>query len=76
LARLLLEWSTGAQQTNRGRRFRVPMTHVEVGDCIGASRETVTRAMSDLQKDRVVELKGSLVTILDMSELENRSIGK
>ncbi|HLY41111.1 MAG TPA: Crp/Fnr family transcriptional regulator [Terracidiphilus sp.] len=74
LARLLLEWSTAGQQTNRGRRFHVPMTHVEVGDCIGASRETVTRTMNDLQRDRVLELHGSLVTILDMPELENRSI--
>jgi len=76
LARLLLEWSTDGQQTARGRRFRVPMTHVEVGDCIGASRETITRTMSELQRDRVLELRGSLVTILDMPELENRGMGR
>ncbi|HUB30535.1 MAG TPA: Crp/Fnr family transcriptional regulator [Terracidiphilus sp.] len=76
LAGLLLEWSAAGQQTNRGRRFRVPMTHGELGDCIGASRETISRTMSDLQKDRVLELRGSLVTILDPSELETRSIGR
>jgi CRP/FNR family transcriptional regulator, cyclic AMP receptor protein len=75
VARLLLEWSTAGQQTELGRRFRVP-THIEFGDCIGASRETISRTMGDLQRDRVLELHGSMVTILDMAELENRSIGK
>jgi CRP/FNR family transcriptional regulator, cyclic AMP receptor protein len=76
LAGLLLEWSAAGQQTNRGRRFRVPLTHGELGDCIGASRETISRTMSDLQRDRVLEFRGSLVTILDLPELENRSIGR
>lgn len=75
VARLLLEWSSAGQQTELGRRFRVP-THLEFGDCIGASRETISRTMGDLQRDRVLELHGSMVTILDMAELENRSTGK
>jgi len=75
LARLLIEWSRSGTWTNRGYRLHVPMTHVEVADCIGVSRETVTRSLGGLQRDRVVELRGSLMTILDMTELQNRSLG-
>src|SRR6202012_2012026 len=46
LARLLLEWSEGGQKTEAGSRFRFSLTHEEIGECSGASRETVTRTLA------------------------------
>jgi CRP/FNR family cyclic AMP-dependent transcriptional regulator len=64
LARLLLEWSNGGQATEcGGARFRFSMTHEEIGEFIGASRETVTRTLSTFKTRRLVAFQGSMLTI-------------
>lgn len=73
LARLILEWSSGAE-TKPERRYHVPMTHYDIGDSIGVSRESVTRAINDLQNEGVIEVRGALLTILKRDELEVRSL--
>ena len=64
LARLLLDWSDNGQTTEcGGRRFRFSMTHEEIGEFIGASRETVTRTLSTFKHRHLVDFKGSMITI-------------
>ena len=46
LARLLLDWSENGQTLKQGPKFRFSMTHEEIGEFIGTSRETVTRTLS------------------------------
>jgi CRP/FNR family transcriptional regulator len=43
LARLLLDWSENGQRTEFGMRFRFSLTHGEIGEFIGASRDFVPR---------------------------------
>jgi len=74
LARLILEWSALSRGDQRGRRQHMSMTHDEIGNCIGVSRESVTRALNFLQRDRVIEVRGAQLTILDLDELELRSL--
>ena len=70
LARLLLDWSDSGQTTEcGGRRFRFSMTHEEIGEFIGASRETVTRTLSTFKTRRLVDFKGSMMTIPNRSAL-------
>jgi len=70
LARLLLDWSDSGQTTEcGGRRFRFSMTHEEIGEFIGASRETVTRTLSNFRHRRLVDFKGSMITIPNRSAL-------
>jgi CRP/FNR family cyclic AMP-dependent transcriptional regulator len=71
LARLLLEWSEKGQTTEAGTRFRFSLTHGEIGEFIGASRETVTRTMSTFKNRRLVAFSGSTLTIPDKSALEH-----
>jgi CRP/FNR family transcriptional regulator len=72
LARLLLDWSDGGQATEcGGRRFRFSMTHEEIGEFIGASRETVTRTLSNFKHRRLVDFKGSMITIPSRTALAN-----
>jgi CRP/FNR family transcriptional regulator len=71
LARLLLDWSANGQATECGTRFRCPLTHGEIGEFIGASRETVTRTMSAFKSRRLVAFNGSTLTIPSISALEN-----
>lgn len=63
LARLLLEWSENGQKTESGMRFRFSLTHEEIGEFIGASRETVTRTLSTFKSRRLVAFHGSILEI-------------
>lgn len=70
LARLLLEWSAGGDMTKHGTRSHLPLTHEEIGELIGISRETVTRALSDFREKHLVILKGSNLMISNRAGLE------
>jgi CRP/FNR family cyclic AMP-dependent transcriptional regulator len=72
LARLLLSWSAG-----RGRegglsevRIRSSLTHEEIAQMIGSSRETVTRLLSELKKKELIRLEGSTLVIRNRTALE------
>jgi CRP/FNR family cyclic AMP-dependent transcriptional regulator len=72
LARLLLDWSEGGQSTEcGGARFRFSLTHEEIGEFIGASRETVTRTLTTFKTRRLVAFQGSMLTIPSRSALAN-----
>ena len=45
------------------------MTHEEIGEFIGASRETVTRTLSTFKTRRLVDFKGSMITIPNRNAL-------
>lgn len=71
LARLLLEWSEQGQTTERGTRCRFPLTHGEIGEFIGASRETVTRTLSVFKSRHLIAFNGSMLTIPSRTALES-----
>lgn len=70
LARLLLEWATQGKQTERGTQIHLALKHGEIAECIGTCRESVTRILRDLQRWQVIEMRGSLLVITDVSALE------
>jgi len=71
LARLLLDWSENGQTTDSGTRFHFPLTHEEIGEFIGTSRETVTRTLSTFKSRRLVACKGNTLTITSRMALES-----
>ncbi len=71
LARLLLDWSENGQTTESGTRMRFVLTHGEIGEFIGASRETVTRTLSLFKTRRLVAFSGSMMTIPNKAALES-----
>ena len=71
LARLLLDLSENGQTTEQGTRFRFLLTHEEIGEFIGASRETVTRTLGAFKLRRLVALNGSTLTIPNRRALES-----
>lgn len=70
LARLLLDWSENGQTTDAGTRFHFPLTHEEIGEFIGTSRETVTRTLSTFKNRRLVACHGTTLTITSRMALE------
>jgi len=69
LARFLLEASAGGQETRQGILLRLTMTHDEIGQMIGASRETVTRTLSEFRHRQLVAVKGSTLLIPNKTAL-------
>jgi CRP/FNR family transcriptional regulator, cyclic AMP receptor protein len=70
LARLLLEWCATGRNTDRGARFVCALTHGEIGECIGSSRETVTRIFTDLKCRELLQSRGSTLIISNRRALE------
>jgi CRP/FNR family transcriptional regulator, cyclic AMP receptor protein len=74
LARLLLEWAAEGETTKEGIRIKISLTHEEIAQLIGTSRETVTRVLSEFRAKKFAELRGSTLMIQDKPGLE-RMIG-
>jgi CRP/FNR family transcriptional regulator len=70
LAKALLDWTAGAEQTKLGTQIQLPLTHKEIAEFIGSSRETVARTFSEFRSRRLVTLKGSTLMISDRAALE------
>ncbi len=70
LARLLLQWSSDGQPVGGAIRLKVTLTHEEIAQLIGSTRETVTRILSELKKKNVLEIAGSSLLIRNKAALE------
>ncbi|MBI2815631.1 MAG: Crp/Fnr family transcriptional regulator [Acidobacteria bacterium] len=75
LAGFLLEWASNGQPSGQGLRAKLTLTHEEIGQMIGASRETVTRTLSGFRHQRLLTLKGSTLFIQNPSALQHFTHG-
>jgi CRP/FNR family cyclic AMP-dependent transcriptional regulator len=66
----LLSWTPAATNGAKEIRVRSGLTHEEMAQMIGASRETVTRLLSDLKKKQLIRLEGSTLVIRNRTALE------
>lgn len=73
LARFLLEWSADGTQTKDGTQIKMPLTHAEIAELIGSTRETVTRTLSQFKNRQLVVLQGSTMVIPNRAALETIS---
>jgi len=70
IARLMLDWSHDDSGMATAHGIRVALTHEEIGQIIGMSRETVTRTLANFRQRRVAELHGSTLVIQNMSAIQ------
>jgi CRP/FNR family transcriptional regulator, cyclic AMP receptor protein len=70
LARLLLQWSCDGRVVDGTIRMKLALTHEEMAQLIGTTRETVTRTLSDFKKQNLLELSGSTLVIRNKAALE------
>jgi CRP/FNR family cyclic AMP-dependent transcriptional regulator len=70
LARLLLEWAGDGEQTGEGIRIKIALTHEEIAQLIGTSRETVTRVLGEFREKEFAQLRGSTLLIRNKAALE------
>jgi CRP/FNR family transcriptional regulator len=70
LARLLLDWSPESKEPKQSAPVKLPLTHEEIAEFIGSTRETVTRTLSDFKSRQLVVLQGSTLLISNRQALE------
>lgn len=70
LAKLMLEWcARNGNEIEKGISVKLTLTHEEIGQIIGASRETVTRLLSDFKNKQIINIKGSTLIVRDEAAL-------
>jgi CRP/FNR family cyclic AMP-dependent transcriptional regulator len=75
LARFLLDWAARQKSDHDSPRVTLTLTHEEIAQMIGASRETVTRLFADFKKKNLLEVKGSSFIIKNKAGLEELVAG-
>jgi CRP/FNR family transcriptional regulator len=70
LARLMLDISAIGQATRDGIRVDVALTHKEIAQAIGMSRETVWRKLNEFRKKGLAILEGSTLLIQNTAGLK------
>lgn len=70
LAKLLLSWSSENGHGGEPGPVKLTLTHEEIAEMIGTSRETVSRLFSEFKKKQWLQLKGSTLVIRNKSALE------
>jgi CRP/FNR family transcriptional regulator, cyclic AMP receptor protein len=73
LAQLLLEWAGPRAPERPDLRFTMALTHEELANMCGVSRETVTRVLSQFERDGWIERRGSSLIIRDSSALSRQT---
>ena len=71
LARFLLDMVASHGEGKGETRLTLTLTHEEIAQMIGASRETVTRVFADFKKKQLLQVKGSTLIITNKAGLES-----
>jgi CRP/FNR family transcriptional regulator, cyclic AMP receptor protein len=71
LARFLLDSCAKGQETKQGIRVKLSLTHEEIGQVIGTSRETVTRTFGEFKDKQVAFVNGSTLVVQNKAALQN-----
>src|ERR1700758_2450597 len=62
-AKLLLSWSTKTPQTDGSSQVKLTLTHEEIAEIIGTTRETVSRLFSEFKRKQLMQAKGATLVI-------------
>jgi CRP/FNR family transcriptional regulator len=71
MARLLLDWKETHAGGNGAITLKLTLTHEEMAQMIGSSRETVTRMLARFRAKNYIEVHGSTLLIRNRAALES-----
>jgi CRP/FNR family transcriptional regulator len=69
-AKLVLSWLPRASGHTNGQQVRLTLTHEEIAEMIGTTRETVSRLFSEFKKKQLLQVKGATLTVRNKEALE------
>jgi CRP/FNR family transcriptional regulator, cyclic AMP receptor protein len=70
VAHFLLTWSADKGAPNDGLQFTLPLSHEEIGECVGTTRESVTRALGEFRSRGLIASRGATWLIRDRAALK------
>jgi CRP/FNR family transcriptional regulator len=76
LASFLMDHAANGRLTDGIVRVKLALTHEEIAQRIGCSRETVSRTLSDFKRKRLVELVGSTLLVHNRADLKRLAAGQ
>jgi CRP/FNR family transcriptional regulator len=71
LARLLVGWLDQNTESRNPSQMKMSLTHEEIGQMIGTSRETVSRLFAGFKKQHLIQQSGSILVIPNRLALES-----
>jgi CRP/FNR family transcriptional regulator len=71
LARLLMGWLDENIDSKTPAQMKMALTHEEIGQMIGTSRETVSRLFAGFKRQRIIQQNGSTLVIPNRVALES-----
>ena len=71
LARLLVGWLDHNTESKQPSHVKMALTHEEIGQMIGTSRETVSRLFAGFKKQRLIQQNGATLVIPNRLALES-----
>lgn len=73
LASVLLDLGKAASCGKPEMRFTMALTHEELANVVGSSRETVTRTLGRFKREKLIQMRGTSFLILSPHRLEELS---
>lgn len=70
IAQLLLDMAETGKRTEQGVLVAQGLTHQDLGNMVGATRETVTRVLGDFRRDGAIGASRAGIVIADQAKLE------
>lgn len=71
LARLLVGWLDNNPESRQSGQMKMALTHEEIGQMIGTTRETVSRLLAGFKKQHMIEQRGATLVISNRVALES-----
>jgi len=72
LAGLILDWADEARRNSQAF-INMPLTHEELASMTATSRETITRTLGRMKKDKIISTRGVALTVLQPMALRQLS---
>ena len=74
VAKLLLDWGATVTEIDGKKHFNLVLTHQEIAEMVGTTRETVTRTLASFRHDGWIRIHGASVEILQREKMKGISI--
>jgi len=76
LASVLLDWGKASVTCGEHSemRFTMALTHEELANLVGSSRETITRMLGRFRKEKLIDVRGASILILAPERLEQLGV--
>jgi CRP/FNR family transcriptional regulator, cyclic AMP receptor protein len=74
VAKLLLDWGATFTEGRGKKHFNMVLTHQEIAEMVGTTRETVTRTLASFRQHGWIRIHGASVEILQQGKMEDISV--